>query len=191
MCQSLDEARRDLRDRQGLGARYDSSDAPALDLSLARLGAAYFSRKLNELSDQQLDLPSRLPGWSRRHLVVESCYHARHLARLVEAARTGRSEEKLDDPEAQIEDVDLGASLPPNALRYLFHHSQIHLNVEWRDLDALGWQASIRSLRGAVIPVQDTPWMRAKAIWSAAVNLNSGGSRRDFPAELVARLDQI
>lgn len=188
MTLSLEEARRALRERQGMGARYDCEDAPALDLSLARLGTAYFARKLNELTDAQLDMPSRVPRWSRRHLIADICYQARRLARLVEAARQGRTEERLDEPEAQIEDVDFGASLPARALRNLFYHAQIHLNVEWRDLDAAGWRASVRSLRGDVVAISQTPMIRAEAIWIAAVNLGNGASARDFPQALVRRL---
>ena len=188
MAVSLEEARAALRERQGTGARYDCAEAPAHELVLARLGTAYFARKLNELTDAQLDLPSLVPSWSRRHLIADTCYSARRLARLVEAARQGRNEERLDEPEAQIEDVDVGASLPAHALRYLFHHSQIHLNVEWRDLEPAGWQASIRSLRGEVVVIRDTPWLRAEGIWRAAINLGNGGAARDFPPALASRL---
>lgn len=188
MALSLEEARLALRERQGIGARYDSDVAPKTDLTLARLGTAYFARKLNELRDAELALPSLVPGWSRRHLIAATGYQARQLARLVEAARKGFPEERLEEPEAQIEDVDFGASLPAHALRYLFHHSQIHLNVEWRDLNAAGWQASIRTLRGDDALIRDTPQLRAEAIWQAAVNLGNGGSPRDFPPALVRRL---
>lgn len=187
MVQSLEEARHALRERQGMGARYDCEEAPAVDLLLARLGTAYFARKLNELTDTQLDFPSQVAGWSRRHVIADICYQARRLARLVEAARQGRAEERLDEPEAQIEDIEFGATLPARALRNLFQHSQIHLNVEWRDLDAVGWQASIRSLRGEVVAIGQTPAIRGAAIWLAAVNLDNGASERDFPQALVHR----
>jgi maleylpyruvate isomerase len=188
MALSLEEARRELRERQGQGARYDASQAPHADLAIARLGTAYFSRKLNELSDAELALPSRVTGWSRRHLVAHIAYQARGLARLVEAARQGRSEERLEEPEAQNEDVDFGACLPAHALRYLFHHAQIHLNVEWRDLRDAGWLSSIESLEGRLVPIRETPWIRAKAIWQAAVKLGNGASPRDFPQTLIQRL---
>jgi maleylpyruvate isomerase len=63
--QGEEEARALLRERQGAGARYDSPIAPARDLLWARRGTAYFARKLNELSDSELDAPSRVAGWSR------------------------------------------------------------------------------------------------------------------------------
>lgn len=186
----MDEAaaRGALRDRQGLGARYDAPEAPAGDLALARLGTAYFARKLNELSDADLDRPSGVAGWSRRHVVAHIGYRARALARLVEAARAGRPVETLSEPEAQADDVDFGATLPAHALRGLFQHSAIHLDVEWRDLRASGWQARVQTLSGEVIAIAQTPWLRARQIWSGALDLRHGGSPRDVPSALAIRM---
>ncbi|SCX35277.1 maleylpyruvate isomerase family mycothiol-dependent enzyme [Agrobacterium rosae] len=188
MAQSIEEAHDALRERQGEGARYDAVEAPGTDLALARLGSAYFFRKLNELTDAELDRPSLVPGWSRRHLIADIGYQARRLARLVEAARSLRREESLDEPDAQNEDVDFGASLPAHALRYLYRHSQVHLDVEWRDLDAAGWLFTVRSLRGDMVPVAETPRLRSRAIWLAAVDLDNGGSFRDFPNSVTDSL---
>ena len=183
-----EQARRDLRLRQGAGARYDSHAAPAGDLLLARRGTAYFARKLSELSDDDLDAASRVPGWSRRHVVAHVSYQARHLARLVEAARHGKALERLVEPDNQNEDVVFGATLPTHALRHLFHHSEVHLNVEWRDLSGAGWSASVTSLDGRAVAVRDTPLMRAREIWQCGVDLRNGGGARDFPPELMESL---
>lgn len=181
-----EQARRELRSRQGAGARYDSSEAPAGDLLLARRGTAYFARKLGELSNAELDGPSRMPGWSRRHVVAHVSYQARHLARLVEAARTGRGAETLVEPYSQNEDVAFAATLPADALRHLFHHSEVHLNVEWRDLSAAGWRLSVVALDGDTVAIRDTPLMRARHIWKSAVDLRNGGSDHDLPAGLAS-----
>ena len=68
MNQTLEEARAALRELQGRGARYDAAAAPARELDWARRGTAYFARLLNNLSDEDLDAPSALPGVSRRYL---------------------------------------------------------------------------------------------------------------------------
>jgi len=183
-----DEARARLRERQGAGARYDSPAAPARALLWARRGTAYFARHLNALSDSDLDAPSRVPGWSRRHVVAHVGYHARGLARLVEAARNGASEEKLAEPENQIEDVEFGATLPAHALRYLFQHSEVHLNVEWRDLTEAGWHASVRAPDGEIVPIRNTPWLRAREIWLRTLDLCNEGSLADFPEDLIVAL---
>lgn len=183
-----EDAKARLRQRQGAGARYDSPAAPARDLLWARRGTAYFARHLNALSDSELDAPSRIPGWARRHVVAHVGYHARGLARLVEAARNGSWEEKLAEPETQIEDVEFGATLPAHALRYLFRHAEVHLNVEWRDLDEAGWHARVRALDGQIVPIRNTPWLRAREIWLRALDLDTGRTSADFPQDFVMTL---
>ena len=127
-------ARALLRERQGVGARYDAPTAPAADLLLARRGTAYFARQLNGLTDAELTGPSGIAGWARSRIVVGVAFQARWLARLAAAARLDLEVETIVDPELFLEDIELAATLPAHALRYLFQHSGVHLNVEWRDL---------------------------------------------------------
>ncbi|WP_292182246.1 maleylpyruvate isomerase N-terminal domain-containing protein [Mesorhizobium sp.] len=182
------EARALLRERLGAGARYDSPAAPACELAWARRGTAYFARKLNELPDEALDAPSLAAGWSRRHVIANVGYNARALARLVEAARHGAVEEVLAEPEYQNEEISFGATLPSHALRYLFKHSAVHLNVEWRDLPDDRWPAEIRALDGRIVKIRETPWLRASEVWLRAIDLDNGGSFLDFPPDFVDQL---
>jgi len=177
---SQEAAREALRQRLGKGARYDAAAAPARELALARRGTAYFARKLNELNDEALDGASLIPGWTRRHVVALVGYHARWLALAIEEMRTGMPVE-LPDPDEQAEQITLGATLPTRALRNLFDHAEVHLNVEWRDLTDADWEKSIRSLDGGTVAVGETAWQRARAIWVHAVDLDNGGSFLDFP----------
>ena len=135
MSDSLEAERAALRARLGAGARYDAPSAPAEDLVLARRGTAYFARKLNELTDRELDAPSLVPGWTRRHLVAHVGYHARALTRLADWGRTGIETPMHASAAERDAEIDLGVTLPAQALRHLFTHSAVHLNVVWRDLE--------------------------------------------------------
>ncbi|QDG93814.1 maleylpyruvate isomerase family mycothiol-dependent enzyme (plasmid) [Rhizobium sp. NIBRBAC000502774] len=191
MSISIDQAARQaLRERQGSGARYDSPFAPASDLALARLGTAYFARRLNEMNADDLSGTSMVPGWTRRHVVAYVGYHARFLARIVDAARRGLHQEELVEPEAQNEDLDFGATLPDHALRYLFKHSAIHLDVEWRDANETHWAQRVEALSGDEVAVSDTPWLRAREIWLRAMDLGAGASVYDVPIPMAWRLLQ-
>ncbi|WP_339857155.1 maleylpyruvate isomerase N-terminal domain-containing protein [uncultured Nisaea sp.] len=148
MGDSLEAERAALRARLGAGARYDSPAAPAEDLVLARRGTAYFARKLNELVDRDLDAPSLVPGWTRRHLVAHVGYHARALTRLADWGRTGVETPMHASAAERDAEIDLGATLPAQALRHLFTHSAVHLNVVWRDLEDAQWDAVVRTLEG-------------------------------------------
>ncbi len=77
----------------------------------ARRGTAFFARKLNELTDADLDGDSLLPGWTRRHLTAHIGYNARAIARLVEWAATGVETPMYASPEARDHEINFGATL--------------------------------------------------------------------------------
>lgn len=182
-----DTAARDaLRVRQGDGARYDAEAAPHDDLLQARRGTAYFARKLNELSDVELSGPSHLPGCTRAHIVTQISYHARTLAHLLDRARTGSAQPISPDSEARASEVALGATLPPRALRSLFRHAEVHLNVEWRDLADQDWNAALHLPDGRVVVARETPMLRASKVWQAAIHLNNGARAKDIPETVQA-----
>ena len=126
-------------------ARHDLTTDPGLQDALlqARRGTAFFARKLNELTDAQLDGDSLLPGWSRRHLAAHIGYNARAIARLIEWAATGVETPMYSSPTARNQEIDFGATLSPIALRNLVDHAAIHLNVEWRDLPDEKWSNEV------------------------------------------------
>ncbi|TNF19787.1 MAG: maleylpyruvate isomerase family mycothiol-dependent enzyme [Rhodobacteraceae bacterium] len=180
-----EEAARDaLRARQGKGARYDAAAAPHADLLLARRGTAYFARKLRELSDDDLSAPSLRDGWSRRHLVAHAGYHARAMARLVEAVRTRAPQPAYPADKDRRDEIELGATLPARALRSLVYHATVHLDVEWRDLTDEGWDRALTLPDGTGITARDLPRLRAREVWHCAVDLGNGGRMSDIPPDL-------
>lgn len=149
---------------------------------------AFFARKLNELTDPELDGGTRLAGWTRRHVVAHVGYNARAIARLIEWAATGVETPMYSSPEARNQEINFGATLSPIALRNLFDHSAVHLNVEWRDLPAAAWQHQVRTAQGRVVPATETVWMRTREVWIHAVDLNNGATFADVPAPVLERL---
>ncbi len=179
---SLDQAREELRLRQGSGARYDAPEAPAAALSLMRRGTAYFARKVNELRDAALYEPSRIVGWSRAHLICAVAYQARAFARQAEAATAGTPIPVHRTPEwAVYEDIELGATLPARALRYLVDHSAVHLDVVWRDLPGPSWDVQVPGPDGVSRPIRACVDERSRMLWLSAFDLNNGALERDLP----------
>lgn len=154
----------------------------------ARRGTAYFARKLNELRDEDLIEASALPGWSRKHLVAHVGYNARALTRLLEWAATGVETPMYSSASARSEEIALGATLSPIALRNLFEHAAIHLNVEWRDLAPEHWARQVRTAQGRTVPVSETVWMRCREVWIHAVDLGNGARFADLPVPVLRRL---
>src|SRR5690606_1903973 len=91
------------RSNRTMVARIDKTRDPELlaGLLLARRGTAYFERKLAELSDDDFDGPSLLPGWDRRHVIAHVGYNARALTHLTEWAATGVETPMYPTPEAR------------------------------------------------------------------------------------------
>jgi maleylpyruvate isomerase len=177
-----------------VAARTDNVTDPELAsrLLLARRGQAYFSRKLNELSDADFDGPSLLDGWLRRHVAAHVGLNARALTHLTEWASTGVETPMYNSPTQRDEDIAQAATLPVQALRNLSDHAAIHLNVEWRDLAESDWTHLVRTAQGRTVPVSETVWMRTREVWIHAVDLGNGGTFDDFPPELVdAILDDV
>lgn len=183
-----DDSRALLRARQGPGARYDSADAPARELAWARRGTAYFARVLATMTDDELVEPSLLPGWMRAHVVAHVGYNARALTRLVEWARTGVETPMYRSPEQRNREIERGATLPARALRTLFAHAEVHLNVEWRDVAQGQWDAPVVTAQGRTVPLRETAWMRSREVWVHAVDLGATGSYVDFPPDLLDEL---
>ena len=171
-------------------ARHDQTTDPVLldGLLQARRGTAFFARKLNELTDAELDGDSLLPGWTRRHVVAHVGYNARAVARLVEWAATGVETRMYPSVEVRNHEIDFGATLSPIALRNLFDHSAVHLNVEWRDLPADAWHHKVKTVQGRTVPAEETVWMRTREVWVHAVDLDNGATFNDIPEPVLARL---
>lgn len=175
----LGAARAALRERQGQGARYDADAAPAADLALARLGTAYFARKLNELPDAALSQPSARPGWSRRRVIADVALQGRAIAQSLEIATARPTHEHAaTGPEA----LDLAETLPAQALRNLVAHAAVHLNVVWRDLTDAEWDVTVPGLEGAGT-ARRTAALRARAVWRGALDLGNGARPGDLPPE--------
>lgn len=172
-----------------MGARTDDVSDPVLaaDLLLARRGQAFFSRKVNELRDEEFAAPSLVPGWSRAHVIAHIGYHARAVARLVEAAASGRQVPMYDTPDQHAEEVDFGATLPVEALRNLVAHAAVHLNVEWRDLPEPAWSRTVLLDDGSAVPASATARLRAREVWLGALDLRNGAVAADLPADVRRR----
>ncbi len=153
-----------LRAKQRRGARYDAPNAPHEDLLLMRRGTAYFARKLNELADPDLDEASLVRNWTRRRLVAEVSHNARSLA----IALKGLRAELTDEEVAWKPDPEFAATLPAHALRYLFDHSSIHLNIEFRDLGDEDWTNDIALSPKQSVGVLQLPRKRAHFVWGMA-----------------------
>jgi maleylpyruvate isomerase len=150
-------------------------------LLIARRGTSYFAQRLGELTDDHLDAPSLLEGWSRKHLLAHVGYNAAALCRLLEWATTGIQTPMYESAEHRDREINEGATLSAAALRNLFDHTTSRLDEKWRSLPHAAWSSEVRTAQGRVVPASETIWMRSREVWVHAVDLANDGRFGDFP----------
>ncbi|MFD6673701.1 maleylpyruvate isomerase family mycothiol-dependent enzyme [Rhodococcus zopfii] len=161
-------------------------------LLIARRGTSYLSQRLAELTDDELDGPTLLDGWSRRHLVAHIGYNAAALCRLMDWAATGVETPMYASTDQRAQEIAEGATLSPAALRNLFAHIVARLDEKWRNLPDSAWQAQVRTAQGRLVPAEESAWMRTREVWIHAVDLGNGGRFGDFPEVVLdSLLDDI
>ncbi|MDH6236188.1 maleylpyruvate isomerase family mycothiol-dependent enzyme [Cryobacterium sp. CG_9.6] len=162
-----------------------STDAP---LTIVREGTALFEAQLNELSDAQLDEPSLLPDWSRRHVVAHVGYNALAIARLVSWAETGVETPMFESREARNAEIATGAALPAAGLRKLSMHAGMLLDSAWQHLPEEKWAAEVQTAQGRMVEASFTIWMRTREVWIHAVDLNVTAGFANIPAPVLQRI---
>lgn len=131
--------------------RFDAPGAPHAKLLDMRRATAGFARTLNDLCDDEI---SEHPH--RRRIVAEAGLQARVFALQAKAQRKALSADEV----GFVADIAYTATLPVPALRHLFSHSALHLNVELRDLEDAHWPS-----------LQQLPELRSQFLRTASAGL--------------------
>ena len=133
--------------------------APAEVLDLMRRGTANFARILNDLPDAALY--EAVPRWpTRAHIVAMVGLQARAMCTALAALQRGENASGDIAWSVARSAIDVTASLPTRALRNLFAHSQVHLNVVLRDLRGEDWGIALESGGGPSWTIADIPHRR-------------------------------
>jgi len=157
-------------------------------LHTVRAGTARFQGVVNALSDEDLDGPSLLPDWSRRHVTAHVCYNALALARLVSWAETGVETPMYASREARDSEIASGAALEPDALREFCAQSALLLDSAWMQLPNENWAHEVRTGQGRMVAASETIWMRTREVWVHAVDLNTAADFGDVPSAVLERI---
>lgn len=170
---SLEDARRALIERQGSGARYDAPGAPAADLVMARRWSAQLARLLNDTPDAIL-FRNRGAEPSLARQIAEVSLQARRMGELIAAVR---ADAPLPGLLPVAGEIDHAAHLPARALRHLFDHTRVHLNVEWREMSDADWTRVVTCGDGTRLAAADLPRRRSEALQAASSEFSRVASR--------------
>nr|BFE80380.1 hypothetical protein GCM10020093_029810 [Planobispora longispora] len=99
------------------------------------------------LSDADLTAPSRLPGWTRGHLITHIARNADSLVNLTEWARTGVERPQYPSVESRDADIAAGAVRPAKEQLADLEESAARLATAFRDLPPRAWSAMVGGMR--------------------------------------------
>lgn len=167
--------------------------------SPADIGTCYFGR-INEateqllndvgrLSDDDLRAPSRLPGWSRGHVLTHLARNADGARHLLTWARTGVETPEYESRAARAADVESGASRATADVLADLRNSSAAFAAEYELMPPEAWNATVRWSGGHPGPAW---WIAAKDRYPEVllhhVDADIGYEPRDWPADFVAEL---
>jgi len=147
-----------------------------------------FLATLDRLEDADMNAPSALPGWTRRHVVAHVHFNAEALRRLVSWAATGHESPMYASAEQRIREIEQGARLPASELRRLVTESADHLARDLDALDEMAWQAEVVTAQGRRVRAVEIPWLRTREVAVHAVDLLAGADFTDLSEDLVDAL---
>jgi maleylpyruvate isomerase len=153
-----------------------------------RTGTAFFLSTLDAMPSADLDAPSRLPDWRRRHVVAHVARNAESLSRLATWARTGVETPAYASAQARAADIDRTAQADPKSLRQDARDTAAALE---RDFDALSgpqWSYEVQTRGGRTVPATELPWMRVREVWIHAVDLDADAGFADIPTDICSAL---
>jgi maleylpyruvate isomerase len=151
-------------------------------------GTELLLRAVGALPDDALADPSRLPGWSRAHVIAHVARNAEALTRLANWARTGVETPMYLDREQRARDIEQSSRAPVEQLREELIVTAATLDAAFAALDEQSWQAPVRSAVGRPIPAAEVPWMRVREVWLHAVDLDAGVGIAELPPDVVDAL---
>ncbi|TCO50414.1 maleylpyruvate isomerase [Kribbella antiqua] len=136
----------------------------------------------------ELDEPSLLPSWTRKHVVAHLAANAEALGNLVHWAKTGEETPMYTSPEQRNADIEAGAQLPADRVVAWFEESAQKLAQSIGDLTEAQWENQVRTAQGREVPATEIPWMRTREVMIHAVDLGTGVSFHDLPVEFLEEL---
>jgi len=158
---------------------------PTEQLDRWRRGEEHLGTALGRLTDDELPGPSRLPGWSRAHVLAHLAGNAAAMVNLLTWARTGVETPAYPSDEVRDAEIDRVAGLAPDELRAAVLDGTRRLAEAVDQCPADRWSAQVRTRQGLLVPASEVLAMRTREVWVHAVDLAAGVGFDDVPADVL------
>ncbi len=151
-------------------------------------GTTLFLAAVDGFDDSAIRAPSRLPGWSRAHVLAHVGFNAVALMNLVNWARTGVPTPMYASAEQRELDIQRGATWSAPELCAFVASTATDLAGGVASLDDRTWTADVVTALGRTVAAAEVPWLRAREVVVHAVDLRVGVAFGDVPDDLVSAL---
>lgn len=158
-----------------------------ITLALAQLGESTgrLLATADALTDAQAAALSRLPGWTRGHVLTHLARNADGFRNLLTWAGTGNETPMYPSEEARARDVEEGAGRSAAKIAADLQVSAAALAAAAQGLPAPAWDALV-ARRGVSFPAREIPSRRLAELEIHHVDLDAGYRPADWPASFVA-----
>lgn len=158
---------------------------PDTALAWAANGQMLFERAVAGCGD--LRGPSRLPEWTRGHVVTHVARNAEGLVRLLSWARTGIETPMYPSIQARAADIEAGAGRPPAEQLDDVRSTGTAFAKAAKELSAQHWEVTVGTRHGP-FPASTVPWMRVREVWLHLVDLDAGAGLDVLPDDVATAL---
>lgn len=144
---------------------------------------------VGQLNDATVRQPSRLPGWSRAHLVTHLARNADAMVNLLTWARTGVEHAAYASQADRDADIVEGAVRPHQLLLEDLGAASERFADAAGSVPDSAWTATVtNNLKDVSFQAAEIPWLRLTEAWLHLVDLDVGVDVTAIPDELVEEL---
>jgi maleylpyruvate isomerase len=136
-----------------------------------------------ELDDRRMHQPSRLPGWSRGHVITHLARNADGFVNLLTWARTGVEHPMYLSTADRDADIEEGAGRLAQVVREDLRAASDRFAMASERLSDSQWLATVAGRASMVFPAANIPSMRLFELWVHLADLDLGVGFEDVPAE--------
>jgi maleylpyruvate isomerase len=160
----------------------------AQSLAWAADGAAHLRGMMQRMGDDAFAAPSRLPDWTRAHVLTHVARNADAFCNLIAWARTGERTPAYSSRDQRNADIEAGSKRSAAEIRADVVASSDRLAAAVRETPEAAWSEMVETPRGAPMLAADILWWRAREVWIHSVDLDTGASFADLPRPMLHEL---
>jgi maleylpyruvate isomerase len=143
-------------------------------MSAVRRASAALFDTVDALNETTMHGPSRLPDWTRGHVVSHLARNADGLVNLLSWARTGIESPMYASQADREADIQEGAHRLAQVQQEDLRAAAERFAMATEVMSESDWEATVTNWQGRSLPVSMVPWMRLTEVLVHHVDLNSG-----------------